>query len=247
MREGGQTTRHDQDRDADEVRGERHLDQHRERTHARADDGAEAEGGVEARHDRAAEPTLDVGTLDVHRDVPDPGAHAVDEEPGAGDPTDSQTPAPSVIPKEAERVQGGADPDDTGRADPVDQRTRRRHGEQRADRQAEQQETEASVVEVQPGAGLGDAGDPAGEGEAVESERERHGVAGREHPAGRGAHSWSRLAAPGGADSSQACSPVSALGLIASSTGPRVVRTATTMCPPYNVNSSLPSGVRCDS
>jgi hypothetical protein len=53
--------------------------------------------------------------------------------------------------------------------------------------------------------------------------------------------------APGGADSSQACSPVSALGLIASSTGPRVVRTATTMCPPYNVNSSLPSGVRCDS
>ncbi len=48
---------------------------------------------------------------------------------------------------------------------------------------------------------------------------------------------------PGGPASSHDCSPVSELGLIASSASPRGVRQTTTTWPAYSANSSAPSGV----
>ena len=50
----------------------------------RAGDRAEAERGVQPGHERAAEPALDVGALDVHRDVPDAAAEPDEHQPDRG-------------------------------------------------------------------------------------------------------------------------------------------------------------------
>ena len=79
---------------------------------ARRHDGAAAEGGVEVRHHRAAEVALDVGALEVHRDVPDADAQAdeerarpprpparavgVDDQPDRQQADDAATPVPSA-------------------------------------------------------------------------------------------------------------------------------------------------------
>ena len=46
----------------------------------RAGHRAQAERGVEARHDRAVQEALDLGALDVHRDVPGAGAETDQEQ-----------------------------------------------------------------------------------------------------------------------------------------------------------------------
>ena len=66
--------------DADEVRGDRHVQERQPGTDERADDRAAAEGGMEVRHDRAAEEALDLGALEVHPHVEDAGADADEHE-----------------------------------------------------------------------------------------------------------------------------------------------------------------------
>ena len=56
---------------------------------AGAGDRADAEGGVQPRHERAAQPALDVGALDVHRDVPDAGAQPENASPSRGQRDDA--------------------------------------------------------------------------------------------------------------------------------------------------------------
>ena len=48
-------------------------------------DRAQAEAGVQPRHERAAEAALDVRALDVHRDVPDPDAQPDEHQAGDGE------------------------------------------------------------------------------------------------------------------------------------------------------------------
>ena len=79
-----------------------------ERDHRRADqragDRAEAEPGVEARHDRAAEALLDERALDVHRDVPGAVAEAeqeqADDDRGDADPVARRATTISPAPRE---------------------------------------------------------------------------------------------------------------------------------------------------
>ena len=73
---------HDEEQhdDAGEVHGDRHVQERQPGADERADDRAAAEGGMEVRHDRAAEEALDLGALEVHRHVEDAGADADEHE-----------------------------------------------------------------------------------------------------------------------------------------------------------------------
>ena len=113
----------------------------------RADDRAQAEAGVEARHDRAAEVALDLRALDVHRDVPDTDAHAVEEETDHGHRKWlAQAQAVIVIPMKAVTV-----PARTIRTVPydVDACTRRRQRDEGAERRGEEHQAQARVGQVE--------------------------------------------------------------------------------------------------
>ena len=109
------------------------------------EDRAEAEAGVEPRHDRAAEAALDLGPLDVHRDVPHAGADAVGEEADGGDRDRGQTTALPRAPTTSPTADRTAPSRTTAPAlvRPIEP-AGRRQGEHRARRDGEQEQPEAA-------------------------------------------------------------------------------------------------------
>ena len=77
---GGGTEQRDEHGDRPDVPADAQADERHEGADGRAGDRAQAERGVEARHDRAAQQPLDLGALDVHRHVPGAGAQPDQEQ-----------------------------------------------------------------------------------------------------------------------------------------------------------------------
>ena len=77
------TTIADGEADHQQVGGDRDVERHHRRAAERAGHGPQAERGVEAGHDRAAEAALDDRALHVHRDVPGAERDAEDEQAAA--------------------------------------------------------------------------------------------------------------------------------------------------------------------
>ena len=197
-----------------EVHGQGRMHGGHRDAHGRARDRAERPRGVEPRHDRAAQLALDLGALDVHRDVPEAGADAVEEQPDrAGRRRPGRTRAEPGQ-QQPHRRADRAGPDDGARRGALDQRAGGRQRQHRPGRDGEQEQAEGAVVEREPFPEVRDPGDQGGEQEAVERERSRDRVAGRQ----LGRRGQRDQSVPGGRASSQAWNPVSDSRLIASST-----------------------------
>ena len=118
------------------------------RAEQRARDGADAEAGVEPRHDRAPEALLDERPLHVHRDVPRAVARAEQEEPD-----DDGRDAEPVADRRDREAGGGDERRDHDRARCSQARhdhagERQRDDRSRRDRQ--QQQAQARRAEVSP-------------------------------------------------------------------------------------------------
>ncbi|WP_300018529.1 hypothetical protein [Pseudonocardia sp.] len=131
----------DQHHDAEHLGGERHPEGGTERADTGAADRAEAERPVQARHERPAEAAFDVGTLDVHRDVPHAHPEPGDEQAGrrgrhrAGEQAGRE-------PGETEGDGEGAGKHGPARPEARDERPGQRQPDHRTDGQAQQQQRE---------------------------------------------------------------------------------------------------------
>ena len=195
-----------------QVRRHRHPDGDHGHRDQRPAHGTEAEDGVEAGHDRAAGAPLDLGSLDVHRDVPhtEPGTTEGEAERGHG--ARAHEAGPGGGGHQPGRTDPRAARDDAACAPPTHQGPGSRQRRERTDREREQQQAQGTVVEVQARADVGHARDQRGGQEPVEGEDDRD----RAPRAGR--HRFQSV--PGGRASSHDWKPVSEAGLSASSTSP---------------------------
>ena len=167
---------------AEEVRGERHPGPR----HRGADQGREhraaAERGVEVRHHRGAEVALDVGALEVHRDVPHPDPEADEEEPGGHGEARAVCVDDQGHREQAGERHGHAQRDGAGRADPVGDAAGERQAGDRPDAGGEQGEPELTGAQAQARLGVGDPRRPRGEDQPGEREGDEDGRAGADDP-----------------------------------------------------------------
>ena len=127
----------DERADGKELHGEWKAYRRRDGTERRAAHRAEAEGRMEPRHERAAQTPLDVGALDVHRDVPDthpePGHRKADRgrDDGSREEADREREETDLPPRATRRVlraQGRPDARSARRAGVRQPRPRRGRG-----------------------------------------------------------------------------------------------------------------------
>ena len=118
----------------------------------RAGDGADAEAGVEARHDRPAQPAFDHRALHVHRDVP--GAVGRSRTRTGRRPPARRRPGSRRRPRPAPtRQQHGHRGDRAAGAEPGDERAGQRQRDHRAGGDGEQHQPELGRGEVAAGRG----------------------------------------------------------------------------------------------
>ena len=149
VRDDGQEAAHgerhghgDDHRDGDEVRGDADVEGDQGRTEERPGDRAEAEPGVEARHDRAALTLLDLRACDVHGDVPGPVAEPHEEQ--ADDHGRHTVRVPDRDGREADGQQDRHREDRARRAQPGDDDAGDGQGDDRADGEGQQDQAEGA-------------------------------------------------------------------------------------------------------
>ncbi|WSG37509.1 hypothetical protein OHA72_39760 [Dactylosporangium sp. NBC_01737] len=178
-------------RDRDVQRDERRRD-------GRAGDGAGGERGVEARHDRPADPALDLGALDVHRDVPHRHGEADHEQAGDQDEaacrrTRQVGEAGDDQPAAGHDRRGG---DGAALAEPGQDRAGERPRHERTGGGAEQHPAEPCRAQVQVVPQLRDPGDPARQQQSAGGEHDVRGAdGGVQRHGGARSLAWQR---PGG-------------------------------------------------
>ena len=159
-----------------QVRPDRHRGVLRGSPDPGREDGSQAEGSVEPRHDRVAEMSLDGGALQVHRHVPRPRAQAQGEQAQTHRHHSGATGADPGH-HEPDRHHARTERDSASGTDVAAQPAGRRQGQDGAGRQPQQHQPELAGRQVQRVAGGGDAGRPGRERHAVEREHGRHAVA----------------------------------------------------------------------
>ena len=159
----------DERADGDQLRRERESRCRRDGAERGAGHRPEAERGVEPRHERASQAPLDVGSLDVHRDVPDTHAEAGYRKADRGRDDGAREEAPCQR-HETEGDRERAAEHGTSRADPMHDRPGQREAGNGARGEAEEEQAEPRRRELEVVAERRRAAQERGEGDAVRRE-----------------------------------------------------------------------------
>ena len=170
--------RQGEDGDHHEVDPERDTEQGGEYTEPGTGDRTKAPRCVEPGQHGAAQPGLDLGPFDVHRDIPGSRAEAEEAQPSGGHGRVAQTANAEGDQADAQGHQHGAGADDVRGSEPFDHPAAERGAQHRPDGHGQQQQPELAVGQLQAVTKVGYPRPERGEVQPVEDEDRSDGIAG---------------------------------------------------------------------